>query len=198
MTSPRILVIPGSARQGSLNRQLAACAAAAAEAQGLATDTLDLRSLALPLYDGDLEAASGIPPGAFRLQQALLGCDAVVLVMPEYNGFPTPLVVNAFDWLSRIQAGADHPSGVAASTNKPTALLSASPGPGGGLRAMNHLRQFLQMNFAMLVVPQQFALGRANEAFDDAGRLKDARSADAVASVLAALAKLAQALRAPA
>lgn len=198
MTQPRILILPGSARAGSLNRQLAAFAATTARAAGLAVHELDLRSLELPLYDGDLEMASGIPAGAFALQQAFLGCDGVLVVMPEYNGFPTPLVINAFDWLSRIQASTAHPAGVAATANKPVALLSASPGPGGGLRAMNYLRQYLQMGFAMLVVPQQFALGRAHEAFDDAGLLKDARTAQSVQAVLDALTRLARALTPPA
>lgn len=195
MDKPRILIIPGSAREGSLNRKLAAFAAATARAAGLQVSELDLRSLALPVYDGDLEAASGVPAGALALQQAILGSDAILIVTPEYNGFPTPLVINAFDWLSRVQGTTAHPAGLAATTNKPAGLLSASPGPGGALRSMNFLRQYLQMAFAMLVVPQQFALGRAHEAFDEAGGLKDARAAQSVQSVLDALAGVAQALR---
>lgn len=196
MVPIRLLIIPGSARAGSLNRQLAAFAASTARGRGVTVHELDLRALALPLYDGDLENASGIPDGAFAFQQALADSDAVLWVMPEYNGFPTPLVINALDWLSRIQATAGHPAGVAVTANKPAALLSASPGPGGGLRAMNTLRQFLQMNFAMLVVPQQFALGKANEAFDEAGGLKDPRASQAVQAVLDAVTGLANALQA--
>ena len=62
---------------------------------------------------------------------------------------------------------------------------------------MNFVRQFLQMAFAMIVVPQQFALGVANEAFDDAGTLKDARAVKSVETVLQALSKLAAAVRVP-
>lgn len=196
MTPIRLLIIAGSARVGSVNRQLAAFAASTARGLGVVAQELDLRSLHLPLYDGDLEAANGIPAGAFALQQAMADSDAVLWVTPEYNGFPTPLVINALDWLSRIQASAERPAGVAVTTNKPAALLSASPGLGGGLRAMNHLRQFLQMNFAMLVVPQQFALGKANEAFDEAGSLKDARASQSVRAVLDAVTALAKALQA--
>jgi NAD(P)H-dependent FMN reductase len=88
-------------------------------------------------------------------------------------------------------------SGLATTAGKPVALLSSSPGPLGGLRAMNFLRQYLQMAFAMLVVPQQFALVRAHEAFDEAGALTDAKSAQAVANVLHALLRVAAALRTP-
>ena len=196
MTPIKLLIIPGSARNGSLNRKLAAFAAERAGAAGLVATVLDLRALALPVYDGDLEASAGIPAGAHQLQQAIQDSDAVLLVTPEYNGFPTPLVINSFDWLSRITASASQASGLSVTANKPMGLLSASPGPGGALRSMNFMRQYLQMAFAMLVVPQQFALGKAHEAFDEAGALKDAKAALAVDGVLGAVTKLAQALKA--
>ncbi len=196
MSSNKLLIIPGSVRKGSLNHKLAAAAAAKARAAGIETMEFDLRELNLPVYDGDNEAASGIPDGAHRLHRALLDCDAVLIVTPEYNGFPTPLVINAFDWLSRIPETAARPSGLAATANKPAGLMAASPGALGGLRAMNFLRQYLQMAFAMIVAPQQFALSRANDAFDEAGALKDAKAAQSVDKVLAALNHLARALKA--
>src|SRR5687767_3277006 len=167
MQGTRWLVIPGSVRAGSLNRKLAAVVARAATQAGASVDEMDLGALQLPVYDGNLEAASGVPDGAQRLLDAIAAADAVAIVTPEYNGFPTPLVINAFDWLSRIGPQGTRPSGLGATANKPVGLLSASPGPLGGLRSMNFLRAYLQMAFAMIVVPQQFALGRANEAFDE-------------------------------
>jgi NAD(P)H-dependent FMN reductase len=197
MDTLRLLILPGSARAGALSGRLAAFAARLAGQQGVQARLFDLRALDLPLYDGDLEAAHGVPAGALALQAALRESDAVLLVTPEYNGFPTPLVINAFDWLSRIAATEQYPAGLAATTNKPVALLSTSPGPLGGLRAMNTLRQYLQMAFAMLVAPQQYALGRAHEAFDEEGDLRDARAAQSVQGVLDALTALALALRKP-
>ncbi len=196
MQGTRLLVIPGSARTGSLNRRLAAAAAAMALKAGATVDEIDLRSLQLPVYDGDIEAASGVPEGAVRLLEAIGAADAVLVVTPEYNGFPTPLVINAFDWLSRVSAQGTRPGGLAATANKPVGLLAASPGPLGGLRSMNYLRQYLQMAFAMIVVPQQFALSRANEAFDEHGAIKDEKAVRAVDGVLVALGSLAGALRA--
>lgn len=196
MDSLRLLILPGSARAGALSGQLAAYAARAAEHQGsIRARVFDLRALALPVYDGDLEAAHGVPDGVLELQAALRDSDGVLLVTPEYNGFPTPLVINAFDWLSRIPASDRHPAGLTATVNKPVALLSTSPGPLGGLRAMNTLRQYLQMAFAMLVVPQQYALGRAHEAFDAQGELRDARAVQSVQGVLDSLSALARSLR---
>ena len=195
MTSIRLLVISGSERAGSFNRGLARVAAAAARREGAEVTEFDLRALALPLYDGDIEAGPGVPPAALQLRDAFLANDAVLVVTPEYNAFPTPLVLNAFDWMSRIPATAPGGGGLAATANKPAALLSASPGPLGGLRSMNLLRQYLQGAFAMIVVPQQFALGRAGDAFDEAGALKDPKQQQVVESVLAALGRLAAALQ---
>lgn len=196
MNAPRLLVVPASARQGSLNRKLAHAAAELARGQGLAVTEFDPQALAMPLYDGDLEAREGVPAAALQLQQAIADHDGALIVTPEYNGFPTPLFINAFDWLSRINAAPPRPAGLAVTANRPVALLSASPGPLGGLRSMNTLRAYLQMAFQMLVLPQQFALGRAHEAFDEAGALRDPKAVQSVGGVLAAWAALAGRLKA--
>src|SRR3569832_610615 len=194
MDSIKLLIIPGSLRNGSLNHKLAGVAALWVLSAGFVSSVFVLRALKLPVYDHDIEVI-GIPDGAQRLHQAILDCDAVLIVTPEYNGFPTPLVLNAFDWLSRIPAAASRPSGLTATANKPAGLLAASPGPLGALRSMNFLRQYLQMAFAMIVVPQQFALSRADEACDATGGLKDAQAAQAVDKVLTSLGRLTHALK---
>lgn len=192
----RLLIIPGSSRTGSLNVRLARAAQALADKQGgITTSWLDLRELGLPVYDGDLEAAQGVPEGAHRMLDAITANDALLIVTPEYNGFPTPLVINAFDWLSRIPEAAPRPAGLATTANKPVGLLSASQGPLGGLRSMNFLRQYFQMNLGALVVPQQFALGRAGDAYGADGGFADERSTKGVLNVLGAVARVAGRLR---
>jgi len=197
-TPLRLLCLAGSARNGALSVRLRDAAARIAETLGAQTEVLDLRALQLPLYDGDHEAAHGVPDAARQLRDAIAAHDAVLLVTPEYNGFPTPLVINAFDWLSRLPAGQGTLSGVNVTANKPVALLSSSPGAIGGLRAMNYLRQYLQMAFGMLVVPRQHALSHAHEAFDAQGSLKDEKAEQAVRSVMQGLLRVAAALRTPA
>ena len=191
----RLLIVSGSERAGSYSRSLARVAAAAARRDGCEVTEFDLRALALPVYDGDIEHGPGVPAAALQLRDALHAHDALLLVTPEYNAFPTPLVLNAFDWMSRIPATAPGGAGMAATTNKPVALLSSSPGPLGGLRSMNLLRQYLGGAFQMIVVPQQFALGKAGEAFDEAGALKDAKAQHGVQGVLDAVGELATALK---
>ena len=194
MTPLRVLVMPGSARTGSLNRRLAAVAAAQLAEAGAEATTLDWATLDLPLYHGDLEVA-GLPGGATGLRHTVAAHDALLIVSPEYNGFPPPLLVNAFDWLSRVPASQDLPAGLAVTAGKVLGLASASPGALGGLRSLMFLRQFMQMSIGMLVVPEQFALGQANQAFAADGSLADARQAASLRRVVDALIRTAGALR---
>lgn len=191
----RILLMAGSAREGALSGRLAAVVGQLAEAAGAAVARVDLRALSLPIYDGDLEAASGVPEGGRRLRDLFASHDALLYVTPEYNGFPTPLFINAFDWLSRVPAEGSSPSGLAATANKVAGLLSTSPGALGGLRSLNFTRQYLSMAFGMLVVPQQFALGQAHNAFDEQGALKDAKHQQAAQGVVNAVRRVALALK---
>ena len=181
----KLLLIAGSARNGAWSVKLRDAARAVADAAGAQTTVLDLRALALPLYDGDIEAGQGVPAGAAALRDAIAAHDALVIVTPEYNGFPTPLVINAFDWLSRLK------DGLAATSNKPVGLLASSPGALGGLRALSTMRQYLQMSFQMLVVPQQQAVSKAHEAFAADGALADAKAAAMLAGVIDAVLTLA-------
>ncbi|HWH73062.1 MAG TPA: NAD(P)H-dependent oxidoreductase [Methylibium sp.] len=188
MTAVRVLVIPGSVRQGGLNLALARHAAQRLAALGAEATLLDLRALALPIYDGDLEAEQGPPPGARTLVAAFAAHDAVLVVSPEYNALPTPLFINAIDWATRL------PEHKAAMNGKPCALVSASPGLLGGMRSLLVLRNYLAINPGMLVIPPQFALGQAGKAYNAEGALADAGQQAALDAVLQALLKVAQAL----
>ena len=169
--APRLLVIAGSARIGSLNRQLADLAARRAQALGAETTVVDLRSLELPVYDEDWAQAHGKPAGARRLRDLFAEHDGLILASPEYNALPTPLLINSFDWLSVIPAEDGKPSGAAATGGKPVGLLAASPGALGGIRALPIVRNYLSTNFAMVVVPEQLALPLADQQLTTPERL---------------------------
>ncbi len=195
MSAPGVLVIAGSARHGSLNQQLAAVVARELERAGAAVTPVDLRALALPVYDADIEAR-GMPEGARTLRRLFTEHEALLLVSPEYNGFPTPLLINALDWASRPVAEDGMPSGPAAMSGTVAGLLSASPGAFGGMRSLMFVRQFLQMNLGMLIVPEQFGLGLADKAFDTAGALIDAKAHAAVVKVVQSVLRTAAAMKA--
>jgi chromate reductase, NAD(P)H dehydrogenase (quinone) len=194
MTALRVLVVPGSSRAGSFNRRLADVAAGMLRAAGAEVTVLDLRALALPVYDAEIEAA-GLPGGALELRRQLATHDAVLVASPEYNGFPTPLLVNAFDWVSRVPAAGELPAGLVATAGKVTGVLSASPGALGGVRSLLFVRQFLSLAIGMLVLPEQFALGNAAKAFDEHGRLVDEKQQAAVQRVVDAVLRTARALK---
>ena len=185
----RLLVTAGSERRGSFNRRLANVAAGIAREQGAEVTDLDLRALALPLYDGDVEVA-GMPPGAVQLRELFAAHDAVLIAAPEYNGFVTPLLINSFAWVSRT------PDGLAATGGTVAGLVSASPGYYGGARGLMALRSFLSMNLGMLVVPQTHSVPAASKAFDAAGALVDAKQHAGVERVVKSVLRTAGALRA--
>lgn len=170
----RLLVIAGSARKGSYNRQLADLAERKAQVLGAQTTSVDLAALDMPLFHADWDAQHGVPPGALKLRELFASHDGLLLACPEYNALPTPLLINSFDWLSTVPEGEGHPGGAATTVSKPVGLLAASPGALGGIRALPIVRTFLSTNFAMVVVPEQLGVSHADQAFDEAGAFKSA------------------------
>lgn len=190
----RVLVTSGSERRGSFNRKLADVGAKLLRELGAEVTDLDLRALALPLYDGDSEAA-GLPPGALQLRDLFAAHDAVLIAAPEYNGFVTPLLLNAFAWVSRVKESDGRPSGLAATGGTVAGLLSASPGYYGGARGLIALRTLLSLNLGLLVIPQAHSIPAAGQAFDASGALVDAKQLAGVERVVRALLQTAGALR---
>ena len=164
---PKILVLAGSARLDSMHRKLARQTVDALRDAGVDATLADLRDFPMPIYDGDLEAGQGLPPAAKALKELARQHDGFAIASPEYNGSFPALLKNALDWISRPEPG-DRPLEVF--RGKVAAILSASPGPGGGQRVLRHLRELLEM-MSVTVIPEQLSLARANAAFDAAGRL---------------------------
>jgi len=176
MSSPRILAIAGSLRSGSLNRKLLAVAVAGARMAGAEVTAVDLRDFALPLYDGDLEAAQGIPPAARRLKDLFIEHQGLLISCPEYNSSITAVLKNTLDWISR-QDGAE--SGLVPYDGKVAGLFSASPGPFGAVRSLEAVRGVL-MSLGCMVIPRRVALPRAHEAFAEDGTMKDPKQTELV------------------
>lgn len=174
--------------------RLARWIASQARTMGAQVTLLDLRSLELPLYDADIEA-QGLPRGALALRDHFAQSDALIVCSPEYNGFPSPLLINALDWATRAPAAGGAVSGTEALGGTVAGLVSASPGGLGGLRGLVALRSFLQMNLQMLIVPEQYALGSAGEAFDSQGELLGAAPQQGILKVLQSVLSTAAALQ---
>ncbi|MCB1681674.1 MAG: NAD(P)H-dependent oxidoreductase [Alphaproteobacteria bacterium] len=164
----KVLFLAGSTRSGSFNKMLAKEAFQMAEDQGVQATYIDLRDFPMPLYDGDLEAEKGLPETAKRLKEVFVDHPAFLISSPEYNSSFSAVLKNTLDWISRKHEK-DEATRVAFE-GKLAALTAASPGALGGLRGLVPLRMMLG-NMGVFVVPKQFALGKAGEAFDAEGRL---------------------------
>jgi len=167
----KLLAFSGSARAGSLNKLLAKAATEAARAAGAEVSLIDLRDFAMPVYDGDLEAREGVPPKARELKALFMAHNGLLIASPENNASVSSLLKNILDRVSRPDGGQN---GLVPYQNKVAGLMSASPGALGGLRGLAHLRAILQ-TLGVQVISEQFALGRAHEAFDASGGLTDAK-----------------------
>lgn len=126
-----VLVLVGSLRAESINRQIAALAADNAPAGVVLTMHEGLGQV--PFYNEDLDN-DNVPAAAAGLRDAALAADAVLAVTPEYNGTIPAVLKNAIDWLSR-------PYGDSAIKDKPVAIIGAALGRYGGTWAHDEARK---------------------------------------------------------
>ncbi|MBU6462634.1 MAG: NAD(P)H-dependent oxidoreductase [Bradyrhizobium sp.] len=189
MSALKILVIPGSLRTGSLNAKLAATIAAEFAQAGVDVTRISLTDFPLPIYDGDLQAKSGVPKSAINLKRMMSSHQGVLIVTPEYNASIPSLLKNAIDWVSRVQD--PHETRRQVFRERPFAIASASAGRLGGVRALMALRLILTACQAP-VIPNQLALSFANEAYDDMDRLKLAADIEALKALVRQLIEFSQ------
>lgn len=188
---PRILALAGSLRSGSYNRRILAVAADGARACGADVTRIDLRDFPMPPYDGDLEASAGIPATAQALKELFKANDGLLLASPEYNAGISGTLKNVLDWVSR-PAPSERP--LECYKGKVAALLAASTGALGGIRGLAAVRLILA-SIGVVVLPDQVALPKAADAFDDDGNVIDPGRRKALMELGGALAHATRALR---
>lgn len=132
MSTPRVLGICGSLRSDSYNRRLLE---AATEVLSDADWTI-ARLRGIPAYDADIEAR-GLPPAVLQLKDQIDAADAIIIATPEYNHSVPGVLKNAIDWASR-------PARRSPFRGKRVLMMGASPGRGGAMRALDHLREVLE------------------------------------------------------
>ncbi|WP_454623704.1 NADPH-dependent FMN reductase [Bradyrhizobium cenepequi] len=189
MSALKILVIPGSLRSGSLNAKLAAVAAHALAQAGAEVSRISLADFPLPIYDGDLQAKSGVPKNAVNLKRMIGAHHGVLIVTPEYNSSVPPLVKNSIDWVSRVQD--PHEVRGQVFRDRVFAIAAASGGRLGGSRALAALRLILSACQAT-VIPNQLALSFAEHAYDDMDHLKHPADIEAMQAMVRQLIDLSQ------
>ena len=189
MAALKILVIPGSLRSGSHNVKLAAVAAYEFARADAEVTRISLGDFPLPIYDGDLQARSGVPKNAVNLKRMIASHHGVLLVTPEYNSSVPPLVKNTIDWITRVQDANESRGQVF--REKPFAIAAASESRLGGSRALSALRLILSACQAT-VIPNQFALSYADQAYDDMDRLKNPSDIEAMRALVRQLIEVSQ------
>lgn len=168
MPKSKILVLSGSLRPRSDNTKIAALAARQIEFMGAKATFIDLNEYRLPLYDARIQD-EGMPTAAIALHELFLEHNGVFIASPEYNAFPTPLLLNTLDWVSRVK---HDDGGTEAAFGRPVfAIGSASPSPFGGYRGACALRQKLELGLGAHVLPSMACIPAAYQAFDDEGNL---------------------------
>ena len=174
MASANLLGISGSLRQGATNTLLVK------EAARLFGDaSFTLADLNLPLYNGDEEAASGVPAAVQALSDQIATADAVIISTPEYNKGPSGVLKNALDWVSRTQGSPWN--------GKPVAVMSAAAGRAGGERAQMILRSFMVPFRPVILQGPEIHLASSSEEFDQNGQLKSERYAAQVTDLMSQL-----------
>jgi chromate reductase, NAD(P)H dehydrogenase (quinone) len=181
MSALKILVIPGSLRTGSHNVKLAAAAAYEFAQSGADVTRISLSDFPLPIYDGDLQAKTGLPRNAINLKRMIGAHHGVLIVTPEYNSSVPPLVKNTIDWITRVQDQNETRGQVF--REKPFAIAAASESRLGGSRALAALRLILTACQAT-VIPSQFALSFADQAYNDMDRLKNSADIEAMKALV--------------
>lgn len=191
-TTPKLLFFAGSAREASYNKRLAKLGAMIAEANGIAATFADLGDYPMPLYDGDLQAREGVPENAYKLEALMKVHSGVFIASPEYNASISPLLKNTLDWISRIRRDGEEP--LLVFKTRVFAIGAASPGGTGGMRGLFALRHVLVHGLGSLVLPDQFYVPRAADAFDVHGHLVDKEAQERFKVLLQKLARAAHVL----
>ena len=172
--------ICGSLRKGSYNRMLLNLLPGYAPAGMKISEAPPWAEF--PLYNADVQNASGFPAPVQKLADAVRAADGVIFVSPEYNYSIPGGLKNAIDWVSRLP---NQPF-----ANKPVALLSAAAGILGGGRMQYDLRRCMIFLDALTMNKPEIFIGAAPQKFDDkTGQLKDEQAVGFIKQQLAAFAK---------
>jgi chromate reductase len=133
----------------------------------------------IPPYDGDLDGER-TPAPVRDFRERIAAADALFFVTPEYNGSVSGVLKNAIDWASR-PAG---PESVL--WGKTAAIAGATTGQYGAIWAQQDLRRILGIAGAR-VIEGEIPVARAQNVFDESGRLLDPLVAERLRDHLVAL-----------
>lgn len=172
-----IVGLSGSLRSGSFNSALLRAAASATPSG----TTLEIASIkGIPLYDGDVEAAHGLPDAVVQLKERIVAADGLLLVTPEYNNSIPGVFKNAIDWLSRPPADIAR-----VFRGRPVGVIGASTGRFGTLLSQTGWLPVLKTLGTAAYFGGRLQISNAGNVFNDAGELVDERIRELLRDYLA-------------
>lgn len=150
----KIIAFGASSSKTSINKQLATFTAN--QFQNASVEVLDLNDYEMPIFSTDRETESGIPQLAQDFYAKIGSADLIVISFAEHNGAYSTAFKNIFDWTSRINGKTFQ--------EKPTLLLSTSPGPRGGSSVLEIAKN--RFPFQGAIVKGSFSLPSFYDNFD--------------------------------
>lgn len=185
LSQVNILAFAGSVRKESWNRKVLGLAVQGARDAGANVTLVDLADYPMPIYDADWHKLNGVPESMLRLREKMRQANGLLIASPEYNSSITPLLKNTIDWLSQPVDGV---SGNAPFTDKIGAVIGASDGGFGTIRALPHVSYILS-NLGVFMLPV-VAVPGVSKLFDTEGRMTNERSRNTVMGLGAKLARM--------
>ncbi|MFW5878965.1 MAG: NADPH-dependent FMN reductase [Myxococcota bacterium] len=183
----RMIGISGSVRTGSYNSSLLR-EAARLSPENLSIEIASIREI--PLYDGDVDAASGPPVPVRELKDRIAAADGIILATPEYNNSMPGVLKNAVDWLTRPPGDVGR-----VFKGKIAAIMGATPGKGGTrFSQAAWLPVFHTLGLVVFSSKKAYVAG-AGGVFDEHGGLSDDATKKVLGSYLAELASFVEAHR---
>jgi chromate reductase, NAD(P)H dehydrogenase (quinone) len=157
----KMIGISGALRKASTNTGLLRALKDVAP-ENVSVEVVTLHGI--PLYDGDVEAASGKPKAVLELDAKIRGSEGIVIATPEYNSTIPGVLKNATDWLSR---------GGSPFRWRKVGVIGAADGQLGTGRSQLQLRQNMQALEAIVMPKPEFLAGNNSQKFDADGNLHD-------------------------
>ncbi len=185
----KIIGITGSLRNRSFNTALLHAAAESAPT-GVVIEIATIKGI--PLYDGDVEDAEGVPQSVVALQEQIAAVDGLLLATPEYNNSMPGVLKNAMDWLSRPPTEIPRVFG-----GLPVALMGATPGGFGTVLSQNAWLPVLRRLGMRPWFGGQLMVSRAHQIFTESGEMVDETARKQLKNFLVGFAAFVQANNLP-
>lgn len=158
----KVLGIAGSLRKNSYNKSLLK-AAIELKPDKMEIEIYELNEI--PLYNEDVEKA-GLPESVRIFKEKIADADSLLIASPEYNYSVSGVLKNAIDWASRTPK-------TSPLQKKPYAIIGASSGMSGTIKAQMHLRQIGVFNNMFAMNKPEVYVTLAKQKFSEKGELTD-------------------------